>query len=136
MTVYPIVLSGGSGTRLWPVSRSLYPKQLLSIASEATMLQATIARTGDMDFASPFIVAGEDHRFHIAEQLDAIGVTPTGIILEPAGRNTAAAIAIAAHAALAEDPDARSEEHTSELQSLMRISYAVFCLTKKNNKTT
>src|SRR3546814_15276190 len=59
-----------------------------------------------MDFASPFIVAGEDHRFHIAEQLDAIGVTPTGIILEPAGRNTAAAIAIAAHAALAEDPDA------------------------------
>src|SRR3546814_3012172 len=91
MTVYPIVLSGGSGTRLWPVSRSLYPKQLLSIASEATMLQATIARTGGMDFASPFIVAGEDHRFHIAEQLDALGVNPTGIILGPAGRNPAAA---------------------------------------------
>src|SRR3546814_9343120 len=103
MTVYPIVLSGGSGTRLWPVSRSLYPKQLLSIASEATMLQATIARTGDMDFASPFIVAGEDHRFHIAEQLDAIEVNPTGIIFEPDGRNTAAANPIAAHETLAEN---------------------------------
>src|SRR3546814_19388679 len=106
MTVYPIVLSGGSGTRLWPVSRSLYPKQLLSIASEATMLQATIARTGDMDFASPFIVAGEDPRFHISQQLHAIGVTPTGTILEPRGRHTAAPIAFASPPALAENTDA------------------------------
>ncbi len=103
MAIHPVVLSGGSGTRLWPVSRSLYPKQLLSIASEATMLQATVARTSGTDFAPPFIVAGEEHRFHIAEQLNAINVTPSGIILEPAGRNTAAAIALAA---LAADPEA------------------------------
>lgn len=104
--IHPVVLSGGSGTRLWPLSRSLFPKQLLSIASDKSMLQATIARSCGAGFADPLVVGGEEHRFHIAEQLNQIGVGAARIILEPEGRNTAAAIALAAHAALADDPDA------------------------------
>lgn len=105
MSLYPIVLSGGSGTRLWPLSRPHYPKQLLSLASEATMLQATVARSAT-DHFSPVIVTGEEHRFHIVDQLKAIGVSPAAILLEPEPRNTAAAIALAAEALMATDSDA------------------------------
>ena len=96
--IVPVVLSGGSGTRLWPVSRSLHPKQLLPIAADHSMLQATVARFADtVTFAAPIVVGGEEHRFLIADQLDAAGVAPAAIVLEPEGRNTAAAIALAAH---------------------------------------
>jgi mannose-1-phosphate guanylyltransferase/mannose-6-phosphate isomerase len=106
-TVFPVILSGGSGTRLWPVSRSMHPKQLLPIVDEDSMLQATVARFNDRArFAAPIIVGGENHRFLISDQLAEVGCVPTTIILEPEGRNTAAAIALAAHAAMASDADA------------------------------
>jgi len=95
--IVPVVLSGGSGTRLWPASRAMYPKQLLSLADEKTMLQATVLRArGLPDLASQtIVVCNEAHRFSVAEQLAAIEQDGR-LILEPAGRNTAPAIAIAA----------------------------------------
>ena len=106
LTITPVVLSGGSGTRLWPVSRSLHPKQLLPIAADQSMLQATVVRFAAPGFAAPIVVGGEEHRFLVADQLAEVGGTGATIILEPAGRNTAAAIALAAHHALADDADA------------------------------
>lgn len=104
----PVILSGGSGTRLWPLSRAHYPKQLLALHGDQTMLQATLGRVADRSrFAPPLIVANEDHRFIIAEQLRAMGLTPDAIILEPVARNTAPAIALAALRAIAAYPSAR-----------------------------
>jgi mannose-1-phosphate guanylyltransferase / mannose-6-phosphate isomerase len=95
--IHPVILSGGSGTRLWPMSRSLYPKQLLALTSERSLLQETARRVaGDHAFAAPVIVANEEHRFIIAEQLRGIGIIPEALILEPFGRNTAPAVCVAA----------------------------------------
>src|SRR5438874_3732165 len=95
--IYPVILSGGSGTRLWPMSRSLYPKQLLALFGDTSLLQQTVSRiAGKPDFAPPVIVANEEHRFIIAEQLREIGVEPAALLLEPVGRNTAPAAAVAA----------------------------------------
>jgi len=95
--IIPIILAGGSGTRLWPLSRELYPKQLIDIYNENTMLQNTISRLDGLEqIGSPIVVCNEEHRFMTAEQLRAINVDPKAIILEPVGRNTAPAIAIAA----------------------------------------
>ena len=96
----PVILSGGSGTRLWPLSRGRYPKQFLALASEKTMVQETLCRLyGIQGLKSPIAVCNEDHRFMMAEQLREIGAKPSAIILEPVGRNTAPAVAIAALAA-------------------------------------
>jgi len=106
----PVVLSGGSGTRLWPLSRELYPKQLLPLVGQGTMLQETLSRLeGVEDVSTPIVVCNEQHRFLVAEQLRQIKVTSRSIVLEPVGRNTAPAVAIAALSALAttganEDP--------------------------------
>jgi len=95
--IYPVILSGGSGTRLWPMSRSLYPKQLLALIGETSLLQQTVRRVaGQPGFAPSLIVANEEHRFIIAEQLREIGVEAAGLLLEPVGRNTAPAAAVAA----------------------------------------
>ena len=104
----PVVLSGGAGTRLWPLSRELHPKQLLALAGgQRTMLQDTIGRlTGLPGLGAPIVVCNEAHRFMVAEQLRVDGVMPSAIVLEPVGRNTAPAIALAAHAALAAAADA------------------------------
>jgi mannose-1-phosphate guanylyltransferase/mannose-6-phosphate isomerase len=97
----PVVLSGGSGTRLWPLSRELYPKQLLPLVGKGTMLQETLARLrGVEDVGAPIIVCNEQHRFLVAEQLREGGTEFSSILLEPVGRNTAPAIAIAAMAAV------------------------------------
>ena len=96
----PVIIAGGSGTRLWPLSRQLYPKQFLPLAGDRSMLQQTLARLDGLDCAAPIIVCNEEHRFIVAEQLRLAKVASNGIILEPNGRNTAPAIALAAlHAA-------------------------------------
>lgn len=95
--IIPVVLAGGSGTRLWPLSRQHYPKQLLKLFGNNTMLQQTILRLrGLPDLAEPIVVCNQEHRFMVAEQLHEIGVTGAKIILEPVGRNTAPALALAA----------------------------------------
>ena len=93
----PVILSGGSGSRLWPLSRELYPKQLLPLVSENTLLQDTVTRLSGMQTArGPLLICNEKHRFLVAEQLRQIDVKPSSIILEPMGRNTAPAVAVAA----------------------------------------
>ncbi|KGE02962.1 mannose-1-phosphate guanylyltransferase/mannose-6-phosphate isomerase [Pseudohaliea rubra] len=102
----PVLLSGGVGSRLWPVSREAYPKQFLPLASELSMLQETLARTEGLAAAPPLVVCNEAHRFLVAEQLRQLALVPGAIILEREGRNTAPAVALAALHALAADPDA------------------------------
>ena len=107
MSLYPVVLSGGSGTRLWPLSRAALPKQLLPLASERTLFQETVIRLSGMaDLGVPLVICNNDHRFLIAEQMREIGVEPLGIFLEPMGRNTAPAAAVAALSLLKRDADA------------------------------
>jgi len=102
----PVILSGGSGTRLWPLSREAYPKQFLALAGEQTMLQATWQRVAPIAGRAPLVVANEEHRFVAAEQLQQLGVQPLAILLEPVGRNTAPAIAVAALEATRDGDDA------------------------------
>jgi len=97
----PVILSGGAGTRLWPLSREMYPKQLLALTSKQTMLQDTASRlNGIAGATAPIVVCNEAHRFTVAEQLRALEIQPAGILLEPVGRNTAPAVALAALKAL------------------------------------
>lgn len=109
--IQPVILAGGSGTRLWPVSRRMFPKQFLPLVSNesvegTTLLQQTVHRLGDIEAQTPIFICNEDHRFIAAEQLRQIGCQHSGLILEPVGRNTAPAICLAALRALelAENP--------------------------------
>ncbi len=96
---------GGTGTRLWPLSRNAVPKQLLPLTSQRSMLQETLLRLRGLDnLAGPLIVCNHEHRFMVAEQLREIGVVPQDIILESCGRNTAPAVAVAALRLLAQTP--------------------------------
>ena len=105
--IIPVILSGGSGTRLWPLSRALKPKQLLQLVNDSTMLQDTVTRlNGIKSLSTPVIVCNEEHRFMIAEQMRAIAMQPTAIILEPMGRNTAPAVAVSAEFVAGIDKDA------------------------------
>ncbi|WP_310593353.1 mannose-1-phosphate guanylyltransferase/mannose-6-phosphate isomerase [Pedomonas mirosovicensis] len=106
-TIWPVILSGGSGTRLWPMSRSLYPKQLLPLVDSHSMLQTAVRRVMNGGrYGAPVLVANEEHRFIIAEQLRQTDCQPAAIILEPEGRNTAPAIALAARFVMERDPEA------------------------------
>jgi mannose-1-phosphate guanylyltransferase/mannose-6-phosphate isomerase len=105
--IIPVILSGGSGTRLWPLSRKEYPKQYLPLVGDNTMLQETILRLGGLDnLADPIIICNADHRFLVAEQCQQIDVENPIILLEPIGRNTAPAIAAAALQSLKKTDDA------------------------------
>ena len=89
-SIFPVILSGGAGTRLWPLSREMYPKQLLALTSNFTMLQETVTRlAGVSEARPPIVVCNEAHRFTVAEQVRALGVEPTAILLEPAGPQSA-----------------------------------------------
>ena len=105
--IVPVIMAGGSGTRLWPMSRQLYPKQLIAMYNEETMLQNTVTRLdGVEDLDAPILLCNNAHRFMAAEQLQQAGCSPRDIILEPVGRNTAPAIALAALKLQADDQDA------------------------------
>ena len=104
--IVPVILSGGTGTRLWPISREAYPKQFWPLASQRTMLQDTAARASSAGFAPPLVVCGEGHRFLVAEQLRDAGAEGAQILLEPVARNSAAAIAAASVLVGETTPDA------------------------------
>ncbi|MWP27196.1 mannose-1-phosphate guanylyltransferase/mannose-6-phosphate isomerase, partial [Escherichia coli] len=102
----PVVMAGGSGTRLWPLSRTLYPKQFLSLTSRLTMLQETLRRLEGVEHRPALVICNEVHRFIVAEQMRNVNLANSGILLEPVGRNTAPAVALAALKAISsgEDP--------------------------------
>ncbi|MBM7036290.1 mannose-1-phosphate guanyltransferase [Vibrio sp. qd031] len=104
--IIPVIMAGGSGSRLWPLSRQAYPKQFLNLQGDNTMLQDTLARLNTLQHGSPMVICNEDHRFTVAEQLRLHGHTQNDIILEPVGRNTAPAVALAAFRAVEEDSEA------------------------------
>jgi mannose-1-phosphate guanylyltransferase len=103
--ITPVIISGGSGSRLWPLSRKHYPKQFLSLNNDRTMLQETLSRLDGLDYQPPIIVCNENHRFIVAEQLRELDIFESKIILEPFGRNTAPAIALSAFQAIKQNED-------------------------------
>jgi mannose-1-phosphate guanylyltransferase / mannose-6-phosphate isomerase len=105
-TIVPVILSGGSGTRLWPLSRESFPKQFWPLVSDRTMIQETAARAIGPEFAPPMVVCNDAHRFVVAEQLRQLGIVGGRIVLEPVGRNSAPAIAAAAILVAESDPHA------------------------------
>ncbi|MBS27641.1 MAG: mannose-1-phosphate guanylyltransferase/mannose-6-phosphate isomerase [Alphaproteobacteria bacterium] len=127
--ITPVILSGGSGTRLWPMSRRDYPKQFLPLAGDNTMLQETALRVGaPKRFAPVLVVCNEEHRFMVAEQLRRREQTPQGILLEPVGRNTAPALTAAALWLLERDPDATmlvlpSDHVVQDVQAFREAAY-------------
>jgi len=103
--IVPLIMAGGSGSRLWPLSRRMLPKQFLSLTGEQSMLQQTLGRLDGVDVSAPIVVCNEEHRFLAAQQLNEIGCRDATVVLEPAGRNTAPAIAAAALLALQQNDD-------------------------------
>ena len=103
--ILPIIMAGGSGTRLWPLSRGNYPKQFLSLNGDKTMLQDTLARLDGISHSPAMLICNEEHRFIAAEQVRQLGAEHSGIFLEPVGRNTAPAIALAAFKAIENNED-------------------------------
>ncbi|CAH7142292.1 mannose-1-phosphate guanylyltransferase [Vibrio chagasii] len=128
--IQPVIMAGGTGTRLWPLSRELYPKQFLKVTDEQSMLQQTFARLEGLEHTAPLLICNEEHRFIAAEQTRLGGFEHSGIILEPVGRNTAPAIALAALQALknAEGSDVEplllvlAADHLIENQDAFQLS--------------
>jgi len=98
--ILPVIMAGGTGSRLWPMSRELYPKQFLRLYGENSMLQETVTRLEGLETSAPLVICNEEHRFLVAEQLREINQLSNNIILEPVGRNTAPAITLAALSAV------------------------------------
>jgi mannose-1-phosphate guanylyltransferase len=103
--ILPVIMAGGSGSRLWPLSRQQFPKQFLTLHGENSMLQATALRLSGLEHQAPMVICNEEHRFSVAEQFRANNISNSGIILEPVGRNTAPAIALAAFRTVQEGND-------------------------------
>jgi mannose-1-phosphate guanylyltransferase/mannose-6-phosphate isomerase len=126
--IIPVLLAGGSGTRLWPLSRKLYPKQFMRLVGRHTLLQSTMLRLSSMDeIQAPIVLCNEEHRFIVAEQFREINIQPQEIILEPVGRNTAPALAVAALRAQAIDKDALmlalpSDHHIDDTRGFVRTA--------------
>jgi mannose-1-phosphate guanylyltransferase / mannose-6-phosphate isomerase len=118
--VVPVILSGGSGTRLWPLSRERTPKQLLPLVTPRTLLQDTALRASALQGEAPIVICNEAHRFQVAEQLRAIGHAPGAIVLEPAGRNTAPAVAVAALLAMKQARDS-AVDRASDADPLLMV---------------
>ena len=106
LLIVPVILSGGTGSRLWPVSRESFPKQFWPLLGRHTMIQETALRAHGADFAPPVVVSNNEHRFVVAEQLREAGIAGARILLEPVGRNSAPAILAAALLVAETDPDA------------------------------
>ena len=104
--IYPVILCGGKGTRLWPLSRRSMPKQFLNLTGEDSLFQQAVLRVSGHDFADPFVITASDYRFIAAQQLADIRITPIAVMLEPSPKNTAPAIVAAAERLYNEDPDA------------------------------
>ena len=122
MLIYPVVLAGGSGTRLWPLSRSAHPKQFLSIGGELSLLQQALLRLSEIaDAAAPVIVCNEEHRYLVAEHCREAGVEPSAIVLEPVGRSTAPALTLGALCAAAL---ARRDATASDLDPVLLVAPA------------
>ena len=130
--ILPIIMAGGSGSRLWPLSRELMPKQFLKLHNDATMLQATLSRLQGLDAALPLVICNEEHRFIAAEQLRQVNQLQQNIMLEPVGRNTAPAIALAALAASKDQSDplllVLAADHV--INDVVAFQQAVKCATK------
>ncbi|MGG7645455.1 mannose-1-phosphate guanylyltransferase/mannose-6-phosphate isomerase [Rhodovulum sp. YNF3179] len=104
--IYPVILCGGSGTRLWPLSRKSYPKQFTELVSDGTLFQATARRLSGKGYAAPVVITGSDFRFIATQQLAEVGIDPGAVLIEPEGRNTAPAVLAAALHLQAQNPDA------------------------------
>ena len=104
--IYPVLLCGGSGTRLWPLSRKSFPKQFTALTGDQTLFQAAAGRLSGPDVARPIVITSSDFRFIVTEQLAAIGIDPGSILIEPSARNTAPAILAAVLHLAATDPEA------------------------------
>lgn len=122
----PVILSGGSGTRLWPLSRELYPKQLLPLVGKGTMLQETLARVAGVEgLGAPIVVCNESHRFLVAEQILQAGIKSQAIVLEPVGRNTAPAVAIAAMIAVSDAPGGGKTPQSDPLLLILPADHVI-----------
>ena len=104
--IHPVLLCGGSGTRLWPLSRKSYPKQFVPLVDQETLFQGSVRRITGAQFTAPVVITNSDFRFIVTEQLQAIGVDPGAILIEPEGRNTAPAVLAAALHLAKSDPEA------------------------------
>ncbi|MDP2402159.1 MAG: sugar phosphate nucleotidyltransferase, partial [Actinomycetota bacterium] len=104
-SILPVVIAGGTGSRLWPLSRELYPKQFLALDQERSMLQVTLDRLVGLPTQKPLVICNEAHRFLVADQLQQMGMLDGNVMLEPAGRNTAPAVALAAIRAISSGQD-------------------------------
>jgi mannose-1-phosphate guanylyltransferase/mannose-1-phosphate guanylyltransferase/mannose-6-phosphate isomerase len=135
----PVILAGGSGTRLWPLSRKLYPKQLISFVSEKTMFQETLLRLKNVEeINNPIIICNEEHRFMVAEQLKSLEINDYTIILEPVGRNTAPAAAVAAQKAKEIDENARililpADHYIGDEESFSKAINSAYKFSEQNN---
>ncbi len=140
--IIPVILAGGSGTRLWPLSRKHYPKQLLGLVDEKTMLQNTVKRLVSIEnVKEPLIICNDNHRFMVAEQLLAMGVSGSQIILEPVGRNTAPALAVAAIKALKVSTEAvimvlPADHHIENVEALHTAMHSGYTLAKEGYMIT